>query len=292
MAVDQTQDGGPDLGAISQAWQEWGCACCGVTAEPGAELGYRIEVHHTSHHASQGGKRDTVADTLGLCGAFQNDCHGKYHRGLIMFTTNDDGTREWRERNGDVLAEWRAVRELPADWIPQPGPPWEEPDPEDSTEVSLAKPRLTSEQKPAERHASITALLRQSETTRLAATALLLYAYENRDYEALGLSWPDYYMGCGLQKTTVSKMLSVGRTYRAAWMNLPADQLNELTLERLYEASHFVASGQMTVEEALDEAVANPAYQLRAKRNGSEPSEQCSCRCPKCGREPVWHARA
>src|SRR4051794_30594744 len=63
-----------DLGALSDAWQRFGCAICGHVVERKAESGFYIELHHVVPRSQGGG--DEPENLMGLCGELlPQKCH-------------------------------------------------------------------------------------------------------------------------------------------------------------------------------------------------------------------------
>jgi hypothetical protein len=263
------------LRELSARWQGHGCAICGRSAPPDAELGYRVELHHLVGRAQLG--PDTERNIIGLGGAFLCNHHPLVTEHKIELYRTDAGELVWTDHNGG-----RGVcRRLPESYYT---PTMRMPvttvlDPETGELEPVAGPQ--------ERFTHLRTLIRESERRRLAAAIGLLVVFENREYERLEMTWQDYYTGLGLAKATASKMLTVARTFRGAWQQLPEADQAELSVGRLYVAAQLVAEG-LDADEALHKAVQTPTHHLIAERKGEEPVERRPMTCPECG-EVTWH---
>jgi len=142
---------------------------------------------------------------------------------------------------------------------------------------------------PEGRHILIRRLVVEAERNRIAAALLLLKAWEDREYEALNRSWPEYYQEVGLGKSEVSKMLRVAATFRGMLNELPAADAGELSLERAYYAARLVREEVMSHTDALAAAVSTPSSGLVALLKGDEPADRCVC--SNCGNNHVRRAQ-
>lgn len=142
---------------------------------------------------------------------------------------------------------------------------------------------------PTSRLAAIRALMGAATRSHLAASLLLLEAFERSDHEEAGCTWSAYCVEhLGIVKGTASKMLLVARTFQGSWEALPDDQQADLSLERLYYAGLLVGSGA-DPDEALSKAVTQPVAHLIAERKGEEITERRKMVCSECG-EATWHS--
>ena len=133
--------------------------------------------------------------------------------------------------------------------------------------------------------------MRAAEQLRLRVCDLLAEVHAVEEWTALGLdSFTDYADACGLSQSQASKMLKIGRLFPPGVRNaFPPDQIDGLSIERLYVAAQMLERGVVeNAEEALRAAIVHPAEQLVGMRDGHEPQDRKSITCPDCGQE-VWH---
>jgi hypothetical protein len=307
------------LRELHAIWDEWGCACCGLNPGPSAPPGIALELAHVVRR-SQGGP-DTADNILGLC----PDHHHAYDLYRLAIKRNDRGVLVWLDSspgglvyqpcrippevvemiaatNGDA-GGWNVSHETVE---PEAEVVSDEPPPVLDQEITgaalsvshtgdpvpaAAPVDLYEPSGPEERYARLTFLLKRSRHDRLLATLHLHEAWKRQEWEQLGTTWPDYYDGLGLEKSTVSKMLRVGQVFSDLWRGLPEADQALLSVERLYLAARLADRDQLTPSAALAEAVANPTSQLVAQLKGDEPADRCEHHeCPNCGGS-IWHNR-
>jgi hypothetical protein len=280
------------LKEMSAAWCEYGCTICGRSAMPDAEQGYRVEVHSLNRGHGRHESRNP-RDYLGLGGAFVCGHHADVTEHRIDIYENQYGELVWVNRKTGERGTCRllpeglhpAFRQETLSRVPTPSLP---------AAVVVNTPASAQAgngevDEAQQRLSAIRSLCREAARSHLAASLLLAQAYDRGDHSRFGLSWSAYVADhVGLTKGTASKMLTVARTFKGAWMSLPEDQQAELSLERTYLAAKLVEVNGLAVEEALSKAVSQPAHHLVAERLGEEPVDQRPVTCPDCG-EVVWH---
>jgi hypothetical protein len=307
------------LAELKPLWRAHGCAFCARSVAPeGVQEGFDVELAHVMGRGMGGGRRRDVADNiLGLCGEMaDNKCHWRYDRHDIGIYTNTAGDEWWEIKTGrPLIVGGREQRNGPVRRlrlgvnVPQrandpprsPGAllrgastaipeglavaapsalPAVRIDP--TVEYTATNGRVDT---PAARLEIIRQLVRVAERNRIAAALLLLKAWDDREYESLEKSWPEYYSECGIGKSEASKMLTVARTFRGQLMSLQQADADELSLERAYLAARLVREEVMGHTDALAAAVSTPSSGLVALLKGDEPADRCVC--PGCGNNHV-----
>lgn len=308
--------------ALKPLWREHGCGVCGRTVTDEVPAGMDIELAHFERRSKLG--PDEAANIIGLCGEL-TECkaHARFDRYTLTIKRNESGGFVWMDTSpgGHVWqpismppevqamideAEpggWNVSHETVVD-EPVAAVVSDEPPPVGDPALTSTAPsdKHTGDLVPAaalspadsvagQRYAQIGLLLRRSRQDSLVAALNLHQAYQNQEWEQLGISWSDYYGGLSLEKSTVSKMLRVGQVFNGAWLTLPEADQAELSVERLYLAARLADRDQLTPSAALAEAVANPTHQLVSQLKGDEPTDRCQHHvCPDCGGS-VWHNR-
>lgn len=306
------------LGELKDAWREFGCAICGSSVGEAPPGGYDVELHHLTKQ-----RHDYAWAIVGLCGGLtENRCHQKVTENVYEIRRNDQGILVWRDRRaGGQL--WKSLRfitkysQIPpaggsdgsaVDDTP-PGVDVAEPEPysdapgvsEDPSRVErsavVTVPAAAAERQPSPddspelRAAQIRDRVTRSTRLLMEAAILLRHAYERQDFQALGVSWTDYYTSIGLERSNVSKMLQAARVLGGHWQELTPAAREHVSIEQLYQASRLVTETGWTPEAAIDAAASNPTSRLIALRTGDEPAAKCRCVCGTCGRE-IWHERS
>lgn len=304
------------LAELHDLWAEFGCAICGRPTDPTPPDGFAVELHHVIPRG-QGGP-DAPWNIVGLCGGLtENRCHQRVTEHEYEITRNEQGYLVWRDRRAGGLL-WQAIRFIPAysQLVPNgspagssaetPGtvdPPPAEADrdtapiaadpPQDGASLALepAGDAPPSPDDPPELRASqIRDRVTASKRLMMEAAILLQNASERQDHVKLGVSWADYYASLGLERATVSRMLTAARTLGDEWMGLSTAAREHVGLESAYQGALLVTREGWSASDAMDAVVSTPTAHLIALRTGDEPADRCMCTCPKCGRE-AWHTR-
>lgn len=313
----------PDLmHELKDLWREFGCSVCGRGTDEAPPEGFDVELHHVIARSKDG--PDAAWNIVGLCGGLtENRCHQQVTENVYEIQRNEQGILVWRDRRaGGQL--WKSLRFIPQhSQIPPPGgsdgsavddtPGVDAAEPEPYSDAWSEEP-VASEDPPREEGAALVleptgAAPTPDDSPELRATQirdrvtaakrltmeaaiLLLAAYDRGDHGLLGVAWPDYCGSLGLERSTVSKMLSAARTLGDQWIALAPAAREHIALEGLYQGSLLVTRAGWDPEAAIDAVVSNPTSRLVALRVGDEPTERCKCRCETCGKEDVWHDRA
>lgn len=320
-------DGSPEaaklMGAISYAWNRFGCAICGHIPGESAPSGFRIELHHIVPRApgasvERYGRDDSFENLMGLCGELTpNRCHWRvtnnkikiaYEDAVRGYTWTDTATGEsdiCRFVDGELLRESGLVDGI-MEIVEAQEPAMDVggletwaaaveriPAPHELPEEAQVMARGLEGAK--ERFVIAQGLWQRAQKDLLTICLIIQQAIANRDWWQLEFDtmeqWAD---AIGISAPMISKMRSVSRVFGTSWMQLPDVDRAELTVDRLYYAARLVETGYYPEpKEALHEAVAQPQRYIYAewhhrrkelvKTHQGQPTHEC----PVCGQVHV-----
>lgn len=286
------------LKQIHEAWNAFGCALCGYRPSSAAQAGARIEVHHIVSRA-QGGE-DSWDNTVGLCGELApQKCHWRVTTNrvsLAWLTETEPALLVWTDHvtheEGICRELTREAQSVQADLQggrPLTGPPVHARRLPVAPELLPEVIRLQGEgpEAAAERFSICQQLVHRVESDLLLLSLLLQDVAATREWSLLGYdSVRSYGEAAGISPPTMSKLRKIAKIFEGKWMELPASDRRELSLDKLYYAGKLLEAGAYhDSTAALHEAVARPQRDLWAeyREKREEGKDTDLHECPDCG---------